>query len=81
MQSDKGFFIQDWGVPRSGKGYFTVTLFLYQEMSNVNMNEPKLFLYQLGYLTIKKVVDCSYMLGYPTRKVRNAMLGMSLPNS
>ncbi|WP_449139241.1 hypothetical protein [Segatella sp.] len=50
-------------------------------MSNVNMNEPKLFLYQLGYLTIKKVVDCSYMLGYPTRKVRNAMLGMSLPNS
>lgn len=45
------------------------------------MNEPKLFLYLLGYLTIKKVVDSSYMLGYPNREVRNAMLGMSLPNS
>ena len=57
-----------------------MTLFLYQEMSNVNMNEPKLFLYQLGYLTIKKVVGCSYMLGYPNREVGNAMLGMILPN-
>ena len=46
----------------------------------VNMNDPKLFLYQSGYLTIKKVVGSSYMLGYPNREVRNAMLGMSLPN-
>lgn len=45
------------------------------------MNDSKLFLYQLGYLTIKKVVDSSYMLGYPSREVRNAMLGMNLPNS
>ena len=58
-----------------------MTLFWYQKMSNVNMNDSKLFLYQLGYLTIKKVVDSSYMLGYPTREVRNAMLGMNLPNS
>lgn len=52
----------------------------YLEMSDVNMNDPKLFLYQSGYLTIKKVVGSSYMLGYPNREVRNAMLGMSLPN-
>ena len=45
------------------------------------MNEPKLFLYQSDYLTIKKVVGTSYMLGYPNREVGNAMLGMSLPNS
>lgn len=53
----------------------------YLEMSDVNMNDPKLFLYQSGYLTIKKVVGSSYMLGYPNREVRNAMLGMNLPNS
>ena len=53
----------------------------YLEMSDVNMNDPKLFLYQSGYLTIKKVVGSSYMLGYPNREVRNAMLGMSLSNS
>ena len=52
----------------------------YLEMSDVNMNDPKLFLYQSGYLTIKKVVGSSYMLGYPNREVQNAMLGMSLPN-
>ena len=53
----------------------------YLEMSDVNMNDPKLFLYQSGYLTIKKVVGSSYMLGSPNREVRNAMLGMNLPNS
>ena len=53
----------------------------YLEMSDVNIDDPKLFLYQLGYLSIKKVVGSSYMLGYPNREVRNAMLGMSLPNS
>ncbi len=53
----------------------------YLEMSDVNMNDPKLFLYQSGFLTIKKVVGSSYMLGYPNREVRNAMLGMNLPNS
>ena len=53
----------------------------YLEMSDVNMNDPKLFLYQSGYLTIKKVVGSSYMLGYPNREVRNAIFGMILPNS
>ena len=53
----------------------------YLEMSDVNIDDPKLFLYQSGYLTIKKVVGSSYMLGYPNREVGNAMLGMSLPNS
>ena len=51
------------------------------EMSDVNMDDPKLFLYQSGYLTIKKVVGSSYMLGYPNREVRNAIFGMILPNS
>jgi hypothetical protein len=50
-------------------------------MSDVNIDDPKLFLYQSGYLTIKKVVGSSYMLGYPNREVRNVMLGMSLPTS
>ena len=50
------------------------------EMSDVNMDDPKLFLYQSGYLTIEKVVGSSYVLGYPNREVRNAMLGMILPN-
>ena len=53
----------------------------YLEMSDVNMNDPKLFLYQSGYLTIKKVVGSSYMLGYPNREVRNAMFCMNLSNS
>ena len=53
---------------------------VYNPFSDVNMDDPKLFLYQSGYLTIKKVVGSSYMLGYPNREVRNAMLGMSLPN-
>lgn len=51
------------------------------EMSDVNMDDSKLFLYQSGYLTIKKVVGSSYMLGYPNREVRNAIFGMILPNS
>lgn len=50
------------------------------EMSDVNMDDPKLFLYQSGYLTIEKVVGSSYMLGYPNREVRNAMFDMILPN-
>lgn len=53
----------------------------YLEMSDVNMDDPKLFLYQSGSLTIKKVVGSSYMLGYPNREVRNVIFGMILPNS
>ena len=50
------------------------------EMSDVNMDDPKLFLYQSGSLTIEKVVGSSYMLGYPNREVRNAIFDMILPN-
>ncbi len=51
----------------------------YLEMSDVNMDEPKLFLYQLGYLTIKEVEGDNYILGYPNREVRKAMSEMILP--
>ena len=51
----------------------------YLEMSDVNMDEPKLFLYQSGYLTIKAVKGDNYVLGYPNREVRKAMSEMLLP--
>lgn len=51
----------------------------YLEMSDVNMDEPKLFLYQSGYLTIKSVKGDNYVLGYPNREVRKAMYEQVLP--
>ena len=51
----------------------------YLEMSDVNMDEPKLFLYQSGYLTIKFVKGDCYLLGYPNREVKKAMYEMVLP--
>ena len=51
----------------------------YLEMSDVNMDEPKLFLYQSGYLTIKAVKGDCYLLGYPNREVKKAMYEMVLP--
>lgn len=42
----------------------------YLEMSDVNMVDPKIFLYQSGYLTIKEVKEDTYVLGYPNREVR-----------
>ena len=51
----------------------------YLEMSDVNMDEPKLFLYQSGYLTIKVVKGDCYLLGYPNREVKKAMYEMVLP--
>lgn len=51
----------------------------YLEMSDVNMVDPKIFLYQSGYLTIKKVIGDSYVLGYPNREVKKAMFDMVLP--
>lgn len=51
----------------------------YLEMSDVNMDEPKLFLYQSGYLTIKAVRGDYYELGYPNREVRKAMYELVLP--
>ena len=43
------------------------------------MDEPKLFLYQSGYLTIKAVKGDCYLLGYPNREVKKAMYEMVLP--
>lgn len=51
----------------------------YLEMSDVNMVDPKIFLYQSGYLTIKKVMGETYVLGYPNREVKKAMCDMVLP--
>ena len=51
----------------------------YLEMSDVNMEEPKLFLYQSGYLTIKAVRGDYYILGYPNKEVKKAMFEMVLP--
>lgn len=51
----------------------------YLEMSDVNMDEPKLFLYQSGYLTLKAVKGDYYLLGYPNREVKKAMYEMLLP--
>lgn len=45
----------------------------YIETTNVNVNDPKLFLYQSGYLTIKDVIDDSYLLGFPNREVKKAL--------
>lgn len=51
----------------------------YLEMSDVNMVDPKIFLYQSGYLTIKEVKGDTYVLGYPNREVKKAMFDMVLP--
>lgn len=51
----------------------------YLETSDANMSDPKLFLYQAGYLTIKAVHGDSYVLGIPNREVRKALYGMVLP--
>lgn len=51
----------------------------YLEMSDVNMVDPKIFLYQSGYLTIKEVKGDTYVLGYPNREVKKAMFNMVLP--
>ena len=51
----------------------------YLEISDANLSDPKLFLYQAGYLTIKAVQGDSYVLGLPNREVRKALYGMVLP--
>ena len=51
----------------------------YLEMSDVNMEEPKLFLYQSGYLTIKAVRGDYYILGYPNKEVKKACLKWFYP--
>lgn len=49
----------------------------YLEESDVNMIDPKLFLYQAGYLTIKEVDGDMYTLGYPNREAKD-MIEMRL---
>lgn len=51
----------------------------YIETTNVNVNDPKLFLYQSGYLTIKDVIDDSYLLGFPNREVKKALFELVIP--
>lgn len=51
----------------------------YLEESDVNMLDPKLFLYQAGYLTIKAVNDNVYVLGYPNREVKKSITELVLP--
>ena len=51
----------------------------YLEESDVNMIDPKLFLYQAGYLTIKSVEDNTYVLGYPNREVKKSIMELVLP--
>ena len=51
----------------------------YIETTNVNVNDPKLFLYQSGYLTIKDVIDDSYLVGFPNREVKKALFELVIP--
>ena len=51
----------------------------YTETSDVNTTNPKLFLYQSGYLTIKNVIEDSYVLGFPNREVKKALFELVLP--
>ena len=51
----------------------------YIETSDVNTTNPKLFLYQSGYLTIKNVIEDSYVLGFPNREVKKALFELVIP--
>lgn len=51
----------------------------YLEESDVNMIDPKLFLYQAGYLTIKAVDGDTYILGYPNREAKKSIYELVLP--
>ena len=49
------------------------------EMSDVSGGGAELFLYQSGYLTIKNVIEDSYVLGFPNREVKKALFELVLP--
>ncbi len=51
----------------------------YLETSDVNTQNPKLFLYQAGYLTIKGTKEDCYILGFPNGEVKKALFDMVLP--
>jgi hypothetical protein len=41
----------------------------YLETADISKDNPKLVLYQLGFLTIKDVIGEAYRLGFPNREV------------
>ncbi len=49
------------------------------ETSDVTGGEPALFLYQLGYLTIKDSDEFGYVLGFPNEEVKQALYETVLP--
>lgn len=49
------------------------------ETSDVTGGGAELFLYQSGYLTIKKYVSGTYILGFPNQEVRQALNEIVLP--
>lgn len=50
------------------------------ETSDVTGGGAELFLYQSGYLTIKKSDDFGYILGFPNKEVRRALYDTVLPS-
>lgn len=51
----------------------------YLETSDVNIHNPKLFLYQAGYLTLKGIKGDDYILGFPNGEVKKSLFDMVLP--
>ena len=51
----------------------------YIETTDVDTTNPKVFLYQSGYLTIKDVMDDTYVLGFPNREVKKALFELVIP--
>ena len=49
------------------------------ELSDVTGGGAELFLYQLGYLTIKSCDEFGYTLGFPNEEVKQALYEMVLP--
>lgn len=49
------------------------------ELSDVTGGGAELFLYQSGYLTIKKSDEFGYILGFPNEEVKQALYEMVLP--
>ena len=50
------------------------------ETSDVNAGGAELFLYQSGYLTIKKYDEFGYTLGFPNEEVKQALYDQVLPS-
>lgn len=50
------------------------------ETSDVSAGGAELFLYQSGYLTIKKYDEFGYTLGFPNEEVKQALYDQVLPS-